>query len=70
MNPKFSVGDYVKPTIRGLDHNIAVVELIMESDHTPGLFIYYVRMQKSGDLWPFRVNQIELAPALDALASL
>ena len=68
--PKFKEGDILRPTIRGLDHNIGVVEIVMESDHTKGLWMYYVRLQKTGDLWPFRENQIEYAPILDAMASL
>lgn len=75
--PKFSVGDIVRPNIRGLDHNIAVIESTEVKNFFPlglppqkGVTVYYARIKKSGDLWPFREEQIELAPPLDALASL
>jgi hypothetical protein len=65
--PRFNLGDLVRPTIRELDHNIMVVEGMRYNDSFGGWDYFCCK----GDcVWRFVEDKLDPPDPLDALASL
>jgi hypothetical protein len=66
--PKFKVGEYVRPTIRGLTHNIMVIVKVSESLHSSGFYTYTVLEPTTENIWSFREGVLEYPNPLELLA--
>lgn len=66
-DPRFNLGDLVRPVVRGLDHNILIVEA-MRFNRTWGMWDYFCR--KGDNVWCFAEDRLGPPDPLDALASL
>jgi hypothetical protein len=65
--PRFSIGDSVCPMIRGLSHNIMVIEGFKYDAQTKG-WGYYCR--KGENIWFLPEAKLAVPPPLDALAAI